>query len=67
VDLRAGGAKPLVPVESFIGFPVAFAQRFNALHFLIVFFRAGKELKQTRPEQFIRLGRFLKKFLATRT
>ncbi|HET8891571.1 MAG TPA: hypothetical protein VFQ41_21910 [Candidatus Angelobacter sp.] len=50
VYLSAIGAKSLMPVESFVRFPVALTQHLNALHFLLVFFRAGKELKQPRLE-----------------
>jgi hypothetical protein len=53
-------------MKSLIGLAVAFAQRFNPLHFLIVFFRAGKELEQSCLEQLIRLGRLLEKFPAPR-
>jgi hypothetical protein len=57
VPLSADFAKPLVPMEGLVGFPVALAQHFNLLHFLIVFFQAGKEIKQSRFEQVIRMGR----------
>jgi len=66
VYLSAGRAESLVPMISFIGLAVAFAERFNPLHFLVVFFRAGKKLEQPSLEQFIRLGRFLEKLPAPR-
>jgi hypothetical protein len=36
---------------------VAFAQSLYLLHILVVFFRLGKELKQPRFEQIVRLRR----------
>jgi hypothetical protein len=66
VYLSAGRAEFLVPVKSLIGLAMAFAQRFNPLHFLVVFFRAGKELKQPCLEQLICLGRLFEKFPAPR-
>jgi hypothetical protein len=55
-----------MPVKSFVGFPVTFSQRLNPLHFLVVFFCAGKKLEQPCLEQLICLGRFFEKFPATR-
>jgi hypothetical protein len=66
VYLSAVPAKSLVPVERLIRFPVARAQRFNPLHFLVVFFGAGKKLQQPGFEQFIRLERLKEKFPASR-
>jgi len=66
VYLSAGGAESLVSMKSLIGLAVAFAQRFNPLHFLVVFFRAGKELEQPCLERLICLGRFFEKFPAPR-
>jgi hypothetical protein len=53
----AGRAKSLVPVKSLIGFSMRLAQRFNLLHFAVVFFPAGKELQQLGFKQFVRMGR----------
>jgi hypothetical protein len=66
VYLSAGRAELLVPMKSLIGLAVAFAQRFNPFHFLVVFFCAGKELEQPCLEQLIRLGRLCEKFPAPR-
>ncbi|MGH9635316.1 MAG: hypothetical protein ACRD72_10835 [Candidatus Angelobacter sp.] len=46
---------------------MARAQRFNPLHFLVVFFGAGKKLQQPGFKQFIRLERLKEKFPAPRT
>jgi hypothetical protein len=66
VYLRAGCTKSLEPMKSLVGFSVALSQRFNPLHFLVVFFSAGKKLEQPCLEQFICLGRFFEKFPAPR-
>jgi hypothetical protein len=66
VHFRTDRAKSLVPVERLICFPVARAQRFNPLHFMVVFFGAGKKLQQPGFEQFIRLERLKEEFPAPR-
>jgi hypothetical protein len=66
VHFRTDRAKSLVPMERLICFPVARAQRFNPLHFLVIFFIAGKKLQQPGFEQFIRLERVKEKFPAPR-
>jgi hypothetical protein len=43
-------------MESFIGVAMAFAQSFYLLHLAVVFFSAGKKLKQLGFKQLVRLG-----------
>lgn len=59
----AGRTKSLMPMKCFIRFAVVLAQFLDPLHFGIVFFRAGKELKQPGFEQLVRLGRLGEKLL----
>jgi len=59
-------AESFVPVEGLVGFSVLLTQHLNLLHFLVVFFSAGKKLEQPCLEQFVCLGRFLEKFPAPR-
>jgi hypothetical protein len=56
--LGTGRTKSLVPMECFVHLTVPFAQSFYLLHILVVFFRLGKELQQSRFEQIVRLRRF---------
>jgi hypothetical protein len=56
-----------MPVESFISFSVAGAKGFNLLHFLVVLFRAGKELQQPGFEYVIRKGCFREELSSTQT
>lgn len=67
MQLSADLAKSFVPVESLIGFSVPLTQRFNLLHFLVVFFRGGKKCKQPCFECVIHLRCFGEKFLPSRT
>jgi hypothetical protein len=66
VHFRTDRAKSFVPVERLICSSMARAQRFNPLHFLVVFFGAGKKLQQPGFKQFIRLERLKEKFPAPR-
>jgi hypothetical protein len=47
-----------MPVERLVSFSVAVAEYFNLLHFLIIFFDIGKELKQPGFEHIIRKRSF---------
>jgi hypothetical protein len=53
MHFSADFAKFFMAVEGFVRFAVAVAQGFNLLHFLIVFFGAGKKLKQPGFEHII--------------
>ncbi|HWF03134.1 MAG TPA: hypothetical protein VHA06_05570 [Candidatus Angelobacter sp.] len=53
VHFSADLAKSFMAVEGFVGFAMAVAQGFNLFHFLIVFFDAGKKLKQPGFEHII--------------
>jgi uncharacterized membrane protein len=48
-------------MKSFVGLTVAFAQSLYLFHILVVFFRSGKEFKQPRFEQVVRLRGLRKK------
>jgi hypothetical protein len=56
-----------MPVESFVRLSVAVAKSFNLLHFLIVFFGAGKKLEQPGFEYVIRKGCFREKLSSAQT
>jgi hypothetical protein len=53
--LSAGRAESFMAMKSFVGVTMSIAQSFYLLHILVVFFRLGKELKQPRFEQIVRL------------
>jgi hypothetical protein len=67
MQFSADLAKPLVPMESLVNFPVLLAQHLNLLHFLVVFLRGGEKREQPRFEDVIRLRGFGEKFLPSRT
>lgn len=47
-----------MPVEGFIGFPMAVTQNFNFFHLPVIFFRAGKKIQQPVFKNIIRLRCF---------
>ena len=44
-------------MKSFVGVTVSVAENFYFLHLTIIFFSAGKELKQSGFKHFVRMGR----------
>jgi len=48
-------------MKRFVGLTMAFAKGLYLFHILVVFFRSGKEFKQPRFEQVVRLRSLQKK------